>query len=133
MEVVSASLNKEDVCNGVVSVSWAKGVPTWECYRVFVSFLQYEQSCFPMQRAASHVCCPPSFLLKVVRPVAYAIVDKRGRARELFHLESEEDILDVLATYGIPKECLPSEMGGKVVLNQLGWMADRRAAEMEEL
>jgi hypothetical protein len=51
----------------------------------------------------------------------------------LYHLVSELEILDVLAGYGIPKECLPCEMGGEIPLNQLEWMADRRAIEMEEL
>jgi hypothetical protein len=131
MEVVS--LQNDDPFSSFVRVAWCKGVTIWDYDRIYERFAHYEKNCFPVQRAASHVCCPSSFGLKVVKPVLNAVLDKRNRTRVLCHPVSELEILDVLAGYGIPKECLPSEMGGEIPFNQLEWMADRRAAEMEEL
>jgi hypothetical protein len=60
-------------------------------------------------------------------------MDKRIRSRTLFHDVPESQIVDILSSYGILKEMLPTEMGGTVRLNQAEWMASRRAAEREEI
>jgi hypothetical protein len=60
-------------------------------------------------------------------------MDKRIRSRTLFHDVPESQIVDILSSYGILKEMLPTEMGGTVRLNQAEWMASQRAAESEEI
>jgi hypothetical protein len=49
------------------------------------------------------------------------------------HDVSENEIVHALSEYGISREMLPTEMGGTVELNPTEWIAQRRAAEMEEI
>lgn len=62
-------------------------------------------------------------------------MSKDWRARTLTHDVKVDQIIRVLHKYGIGKEILPTEMGGEVNLqNHLEeWIANRRAAEMEEI
>lgn len=67
-----------------------------------------------------------------MNPLLMALMDARGRSRIKFHGIPENAAAEVLSSYGIEKETLPTEMGGSVVLNQQEWIANRRALEMEE-
>ena len=58
---------------------------------------------------------------------------KEFRSRTVAHDVSETNILHVLSNYGIEKESLPTEMGGSFLLDQSEWIANRRAAELEEI
>jgi len=62
-----------------------------------------------------------------------ALKTKSTRHRTLFHDVPASEILDTLAGYGIIKGMVPTEMGGTVVLNQQEWIANRWAAELEEI
>jgi hypothetical protein len=71
--------------------------------------------------------------MQILKPVLYALMDKRARSRSLYHDVPESEILDVLSGYGILKDMLPVEMGGTVQLDQSEWIANRRAVELEEI
>lgn len=62
-----------------------------------------------------------------------ALTDKRARARTLIHDVPESDIVKVLENYGILKSMLPTDVGGDVVLDHVGWIAERRVAELDEI
>jgi len=49
------------------------------------------------------------------------------------HDAPEKDIIDILATYGIPKDILPISMGGNLDFSESEWVANRYAAELEEI
>lgn len=68
-----------------------------------------------------------------LKPVMLALMSKEVRSRLQFHDGSEDEVLESLAGYGILKSSLPTEMGGTFVLDQSEWIANRRAAELEEL
>jgi hypothetical protein len=120
--------------SGFVFIGWHKDVTIFDYDRnAFNSLLYFEKTCLPVQCISFHICCPTSVILNVLKPIASAFTDKRARARTVIHDVPESKILDILSEYGIMKEMLPTEMGGTIRLNQSEWMANRRAAEMEEL
>ena len=80
-----------------------------------------------------HICCAPVLLVRLLKPIMKALMDKDARARLIFHDCPESGILDALSEYGIEKHMLPTEMGGLVQLDQTEWIAHRRAIEMEEI
>jgi hypothetical protein len=91
------------------------------------------QSCWPVKRMASHLCCAPWVFVKTIKPIIDALQDKHTRCRKLVHDVPESQLLDVLSDYGILKEMLPTEMGGTIVFDQAEWIASQRAAELKEI
>jgi hypothetical protein len=71
-------------------------------------------------------------VVNIGKPMIYALMDKDTRSRTLFHAVPESQILDVLSGYGILKDMLPTKMGGTVRFDQAEWIANRRAAELQE-
>jgi hypothetical protein len=71
--------------------------------------------------------------MKVLKPIALALSDRRARLRTLIHDVPENEILNVLQEYGISKDMLPTGVGGDVIIDMPKWMANRRAVELEEI
>ena len=133
MEVISQE-NTDANSGFVVISSHNKGTTIWDYDRlVYDHFFYYEKSCFPVQCIGAHSCRPPSLILQIMKPVIYALMDKRLRTRAVVHNVPTNEILDALSTFGIMKDMLPTEMGGTIYLNQSEWMTARRAVEMEEI
>lgn len=51
----------------------------------------------------------------------------------IMHNVPEDEIIKVLAKYGLIEDILPTQMGGSLVLDQSEWIDSRRAAELEEI
>jgi len=83
-----------------------------------------------MKAAACHNCCPPSVVVRIMKPIMGALMDSRTRLRLMHHDASESELIKILSEYGIQKDVLPSEMGGSYEFNPYEWIASRRAAEM---
>lgn len=131
-----ASQEDDDTCSGIVYITWAKGSSIWDYTHdqvAYDSLVRFEKTCLPVRRAFSHVCCPSSVMLKTIRPIVFALLSKRSRARSMWHAGPEQDVLNTIAGYGMTKDMLPSVMGGSCRLDQLEWMAKRRSIEMEEI
>lgn len=72
-------------------------------------------------------------LFAVCIRIFFFLTDKRSRSRTTFHEVPESEIVKELSKYGIHGSMLPVEMGGSVKFDQAEWIAQKRAAEMEEL
>ena len=72
-------------------------------------------------------------MVAIVKPILYALIDKHARSRIILHDIPENQVLEVLAEYGILEDMLPTEMGGKIQLNQAEWITSRRSAELEDV
>jgi hypothetical protein len=92
----------------------------------------YSHHAWPIGAMPSHACCPDLALLRFVKPILYALLDRFHRSRLVLHDVAESEILEVLSQYGLEKAMLPTQMGGNVELNLEKWIANRRAVEMEE-
>lgn len=89
--------------------------------------------CFPLKTMPTHICCAHPLLVRILKPLMKALMNKEARQRFLMHSARPSDILVVLSEYGIIPEVLPTEMGGAIQLDQTEWIANRRAIEMDEI
>ena len=129
-----ASQENTDISSGYVCVVWDKGSSVMDFdHRLYQHIMHYEMTAWPVKLIASHICCSPSFIFRLVKPILLALTDKRTRTRTNFHNCPEDRLLEALSSYGILKDMLPVEMGGTIELNMYEWIAHRRAAELEEL
>lgn len=92
-----------------------------------------EGKCLPVNCVSNHLCGLPFFVRKIIKPVVFATMSRRTRARSPMHDGTESECLEILSSYGITKDMLPTSIGGTVNLDMMEWVANRRAAEMEEI
>jgi hypothetical protein len=119
---------------GFVVVNWAKHLTMWEYdHTLYDGIVLFDRTSWPLKILANHVCCPPWIVVNVIQPLLNAVCDKRLRDRKLEHNVAESQILNVLSSYGIMKDMLPTQMGGTIELSQSEWIANRRAVELEEI
>jgi hypothetical protein len=93
-------------------------------------------SCLPVMVVASHVCSSPGLsglTIRLTKPIMYALMDKRVRSRNIIHIVPDSQVPGELSEYGILEGMLPTEMGGTLQLNQLEWIANRMALELEDM
>jgi hypothetical protein len=123
-----------DIVGGAVQISWVKGASLFDYdLKVYDKWAALQAHSWPTRVIASHICCAPRIITRLVKPIIHSFTDKRTRTRSLMHDESPSEIVGVLSKYGITKDMLPSEMGGTIQNHQLEWIADRRAIELEEI
>lgn len=120
------------ITSGIVQIVWFKGATIWDYDKVYDQMADYYSNCFPIKVLASHLCCPPKIITRVIQPIVHAFMSKEFRARTLTHDVCESAILQVLSSFGLERDMLPTSMGGNITLNQAEWIARRRAKEMEE-
>jgi hypothetical protein len=119
---------------GFVVVNWAKDFTMWEYdHTLYDGIGRFDKTSWPVKPLAAHFCCPPWILVNVIHPLVNAACDSRIRHRTLVHNVPESQILNVLSSYGIMKDMLPTQMGGTIELSQSEWIANRRAVELEEI
>ena len=132
IEVTSQSNN--DMRSSVVQILWLKNTTIWDYdHKVHDGMEHFETSAWPIRSCAFHVCCAPSFVHCIIKPIIFAVKDKESRSRTLFHDVPDGKILDVMSSYGIVKDTLPTDMGGNLEFDQSEWIANRRAVELEEI
>jgi hypothetical protein len=123
-----------DIGSGVVMIVKDKDFTIWHYDgRLYERMTYFDMKCWPVKIIARHVCVAPWFVVNIIKPIRYALIDKHTRSRILIHDGPESQILDVLSDYGILKDMLPTEMGGTVRFDQAEWIANRRAAELGEI
>lgn len=132
MEIAAEANHDRD--SGLVQIVWDKNMTIWDYdHKVFSRVADFETNCWPVKVLANHVCCPPWITTGLLKPILYAFMDKPFRARTLFHDVPESQILELLSSYGIMKNALPTKIGGTIQLNQSEWIAHRRVMELEEI
>lgn len=118
---------------GTVSVVWGEGLTIWDYDKAYDRLSELLLTSFPMKMLASHICCMPRIVSRVVSPVVNALLNKELRTRLLVHTAPSSEILQALSMYGIERHMLPVEMGGTIEFDQVEWIENRRALEMEEI
>jgi len=129
-----ASLANDDIRSSAVQLVWFKNTNIFDYdANVYDRMTYFETSAWPIRKCSSHVCCPESYVIHILKPISFAVADKESRARTLFHTVPENKLLSVLSEYGLEMDMLPTEMGGSMKYDQHLWIESRRAAELEEI
>lgn len=87
------------------------------------------ESVMPIHFRAFHLCYPSQVFFYLIVPVMRRFLPKRFRLRIKIHCGSEAEVLADLESYCLPKDRLPVELGGNVVLDMQQWVMDRLALE----
>jgi len=80
----------------------------------------------PLRVAAVHIC-KPTFIFSSVFSVVKVLMGERLRKRIKKHSGKDEHVLKRLADFGLTKDMLPSEFGGKLALDHASWLKTRRS------
>ena len=86
------------------------------------------QGAFPVRLACIHYPNPPSFI-KIILKISRLILGKKLRNRMREHHGSQEEVLDSMSTYGIPKSAIRDVWGGEFSLNDQEWLEGQRLIE----
>ena len=85
---------------------------------------------FPIRMCSLHIICNVNSLFtRVIFPVMKRLASKRIRLRTRLHRDSGDDLLRSLATFHLPLDRLPSDVGGSVVLDINQFLIDRLSLE----
>jgi len=128
-----AAQENTDISCGIVQVVCFKGATIWDYDKIYDRMAEFYSNCFPVKMLASHLCCPPKVITRVITPIVHSFMSKEFRARNLTHDVPWTGIVETLSKYGIEKEMLPTAMGGTIELNQSEWIANRWATELEAI
>lgn len=83
----------------------------------------------PFRLGCFHACHPPSFI-KIGLKIMRLLFPKKLRSRIRDHAGTHEEVIDSLATYGIPKSAVPDIWGGEFKLDDRSdWLEARRSIE----
>ena len=83
----------------------------------------------PFRLGCFQICHPPAFI-NVVLKIAHLLLPNKLRSRVRTHKGTHQEVIDSLATYGIPKAALPDIWGGELKLEgHSEWLTARRSAE----
>jgi hypothetical protein len=84
------------------------------------------KGCVPVRMSVVHLCHPPTFF-RIVFPIFKVFMGERIVKRFRVHAGPDESVLEKLATFGLTKDFVPSELGGNIVLDHKAWLSDRKA------
>ena len=87
------------------------------------------QGALPMRLSAMHLCYPPVFV-SIILPIIKIFMSERMKKRILLHPGTRDHVLERLNRYGLGKNILPSDLGGEVSLDHLGWIRERQSKKL---
>jgi CRAL/TRIO domain len=129
--VIQSALESERTQQcGLIIMSYPRNAKISEFDRVFHKKTFGDiKGALPVRISAVHICHPPGFF-SLTFPLVKLFMRESLRKRIKVHSGSEEQVLDKLENYGFTTSMLPSELGGKYVLDPKGWVDARLAAGM---
>lgn len=97
----------------------------------FSTYIRRFDDAFPITIRSSHICYPMSVLHYLLLPVIKTFLPKRIRVRIKTHYGSTEEVVNSLADYNLPEECVPKKVGGKLVIEPAQFVVGRLEKEMK--
>ena len=84
---------------------------------------------FALRGRGAHFCHPSAVAYYLIAPVTKHVAGRFMRQRFLMHRGTTEEVLDILKGYCMPRNCVPTELGGDVKLDMVQWALDRMQSE----
>jgi hypothetical protein len=113
---------------GIVNIAYAHHAKLSQIDRPLTKMnIESVKGCIPMRQSGIHICHPPSFI-SLLLPILKVFMGERLRKRLQMHSGSTEKVLKHIAAYGLPKESMPTDLGGDAVVDHLRWLERRRTS-----
>jgi len=114
---------------GVVFVADGRNMQRKHYSRRLKGLAWLMKSVMPVRIRGFHFCYPSRVAYYVLRPALISLLGREFRLRFKMHFGSQDKVLRDLEGYCLPKDRLPIELGGTVVLDMDMWMKARRDLE----
>lgn len=114
---------------GYVGLGDSQGMQRRHISRQFEALIGAVLECLPITPRGAHFCHPSKLFFYVLFPVIKYIMPKRIRIRLKLHYGSTDQVLVSLASYCLPRDRVPSELGGSLVLDMNQWIQNRLELE----
>ena len=128
--LIEAALEDPDVQEqGVVFVVSGRGVERRHYNLYHMRIMASVGICIPYHVRAVHLCHPSAIGYYVIFPVLKTFVGKHVRLRFKIHKGSDDEIVGILGGFCLPKECIPTDLGGDLVVDMEAFVAERLRKE----
>lgn len=114
---------------GIVYVCDGRGVERRHYNLYLMRITTSMTMCIPYHVRAMHLCHPSAVGYYVVYPVLKTFLGRHLRLRFKMHRGSDEEIVSVLGRFRLPRACVPTELGGDLVVDMEAFVADRLVSE----
>jgi hypothetical protein len=113
---------------GVINVAYPHHAKLSQLDRPLTKMnMESMKGCIPVRQSGVHICYPPSFV-SLILPILKAFMGERLRKRIQLHSGSTKKVMQHIAAYGLPKESMPTDLGGEAVVDHLSWLEHRRTS-----
>jgi len=117
---------------GVVALMDGRGVARRHFSRQMARYAAIFHNVLPLHLRAHHLCHPSAVQYYVLVPAAKFFSPRTNRLRFVMHYGTEERVVEALAHYRLPRRCLPTSLGGTVVVDMHRWVLDRLDLEQRQ-
>mmetsp|Transcript_31941 Transcript_31941/g.65018 ORF Transcript_31941/g.65018 Transcript_31941/m.65018 type:complete len:512 (+) Transcript_31941:313-1848(+) len=114
---------------GIVYLCDGRGVERRHYNLYLMRIITSMSMCIPYHARAMHLCHPSAVGYYVVYPVLKSFLGRHLRLRFKMHRGSDEEIVTVLGRYRLPRACVPTELGGDLVVAMEAFVAERLVSE----
>jgi len=97
-------------------------------YELYTGIVDLERCYLPFRYQSLHHCYPSMFF-HLISPIVKYFMGGRLRARWVCHAGSEKGVLEKLESFGFPRETVPVELGGGLLIDQRKWLRQRLLME----
>ena len=94
-------------------------------------FLGLLADVMPIHMRSGHICQPSPTFYYAIYPVLRMFMGRKWRLRTRLHYGDREAVLRELDTYGLPRQRLPTDIGGTYVLNLPRWVGKQSMKEKQ--
>ena len=114
---------------GITFLSTGKHSEKKHFSRRFAQLRREAENCSPIHVRAVHLCHPSTIMNYVIYPMMKYFMPQDFRLRFRLHNGSEEEVLRALEGYCLPRDRVPTELGGDIILDMNQWVLDRMTIE----
>jgi len=118
---------------GIVFLSTGKNSQRKHFSRKFAQLRREAENCSPIYVRASHLCHPSTIMNYVIYPVIKYFMPQDFRLRFRLHNGTVNEVLRALEGYCLPRDRVPTELGGEVILDMNQWVLDRMTIETSRI
>mmetsp|Transcript_13625 Transcript_13625/g.39000 ORF Transcript_13625/g.39000 Transcript_13625/m.39000 type:complete len:243 (+) Transcript_13625:111-839(+) len=126
--------NDETQRRGIIIISNPRYAKYWQFdFRQFEITTASLKGDLPIRISAIHICNPPIFKHMVVLPIIkFMLLSKTTRRRLNVHRDGDQmQIMHKLEDkFGFDRHDLPSDLGGSLILDHIGWLKERYQNEL---